>query len=565
MSAPRSLFRIRRWDLGDGDDVLDERERAYRCLNDVLPRSDDQGGVSEEEDGGRGRERVDGASATVESRAFRSDSHPASFDVPVTGTTAWLGPRDDEDPWFEDPDDKGEEPRPAPPRRTTAAVLGLLIEQRLLSDFSSVVNRALRPVAGASFTLSPRNPVIRLAWVLPLLGSIATFVALDAATARLRIDALTANVKLRLTPDAQGSLQPSISVSLDGRVSSEMTSVVPSPLHRIVDLILEAIVNSSGPLLNALGSSFGTRLTRLWNTGIGPAEPTAPFGVDVPTTGSTVTGVSGSYLYVESVLAPPPGYAVPMADVRAGGPGTILTDTNRLPSDDGRHYASLMSSENTLNVLLAAAYRRGEVRARLTSGPQEALRMLTRPLFTPVFSGAVDVTALAPPRLTLQRALPTAPAQHGLLQTDFALTVKSAKESWARLLFTATVPVRVVAGSALGSTTPKIDLRSVTMCPLDVLLDLAQTTSQVTRIQAVELVRQTILWPRWPPGTASAAPEVSAAFPTGTASCAGRPRFQGRPALPSLVTRRSGGRGGRPCKGGSTRVRLGACGVFGAQ
>ncbi|WP_338693282.1 hypothetical protein V2W30_02585 [Streptomyces sp. Q6] len=332
-----------------------------------------------------------------------------------------------------------------------------------------------------------------LAWVLGVLSSAAAFVVLDAARARLRISGLTADIALRLSPDTGARIQPTITVSCSGRVSADLTSAVPSALHRIVDLVLEALARIGGPVLQILGSTLGRTLTTALRDRVGgSADPATLFGLDVPRTGASVTGGGSSFLYVESQLAAPSGYPVALTTVREAGPSPVLSDASRLVAADGRHYASVLSSENTLNVLLAAAHRRGEFGARLTTGQQGTLRMLTRPPFTPVFSGGVTVAALAPPRLTLQRALPTAPTPHGVLRTEFALTVQDSKETWSRLLFTATAPARVVAGSAPGSTTPKIDLLSMAVAPLDVLVDQAGTTVQVTRVQAVDLVRQTI-------------------------------------------------------------------------
>jgi len=333
-----------------------------------------------------------------------------------------------------------------------------------------------------------------LAWVLPLIGSIASFVALDAAFVSLRVAGLTAEVRVRLVPNAQGLHEPDVEVSLSGRVSSELTSNVPSPLHRIVDFILQVIVDSSSVLLDAVGDVLEKKLRTLWLDYLHGGHPAAMFGLDLPVTVSKVTGDPGDSgsLYLESTFGTVPGYPVPASTVRADARSVVINDAARLPADGPNHYLSLVASQNTVNTLLVSAFQRYRFSPNLRTAGREALRQLAKPPFTPDPSGTIQLRAANPPVVTIPRALPGAADPHGTITVGYALTAENGTDRHTRVLFTADAPIRLVLGSADDAGTAKVSLLSAVTHPLDVLVDLTRLQAAATRLYDVETVRVTV-------------------------------------------------------------------------
>lgn len=373
------------------------------------------------------------------------------------------------------------------------------IDGRLMLGRITLTGTLIRRLGSTTELVLALAPIVPLffpefTWVLPLLAGIALFVALDSATVTMSLSGISADWQLRFVSDGTGILQPRIALTLTASMTASIVSNIPTGINQIVDLVLTAVANSGRLLLDTLGTALGNRLTRVVREAFGGGFPAALFNLGVPITSSQVAGSDDHHLYLESRLVAPPYTTVPMRSVRADARNAAVQDANRLVSaDPQRHYLSIVSSENTINVLLAAAFRRGEFNVQIFDpGTRNTLRMLAPPPYpsAPVHKARVFVAA--PPRLMLAQGVPVVGMEHGTLVTSMLLALEADADHRYEWAFQLTAPTQVVIGSASASTTPKVQLQTGYLQPIDVLLDLAQATAQVTSLQAVEITRHTV-------------------------------------------------------------------------
>jgi hypothetical protein len=249
----------------------------------------------------------------------------------------------------------------------------------------------------------------------------------------------------------------------------------------------------------------------------GRGFPAGPFEQGVPVAASLVTGQNNDHLYMQAMLQAPTGTTVVPISVPAAGRVLARQDAQRLATltPTRRHYLSLVSSQNSLNVLLAAAWTHGEFDAYLQRDPGQGASATTKgqrpppvglpatllgtlrslapspyPAGAPVF--AASLMATAPPRLTLSQAVAVGARQHGLLEMFMALSLSPDKDRRYEWTIQFTAPAWVVVGSASASTKPKIELLTAYQQPIEVLVDLASTTATVTAVHAIEIKHRTV-------------------------------------------------------------------------
>jgi hypothetical protein len=372
-------------------------------------------------------------------------------------------------------------------------------------------------VLGLSVVVALAIPA--LAWIVPLLAGIEAFILLDSATATASVSGLGADFQVRFVADNSQVLKTKISTTISGTTSVSLASSVPTGLHQVVDLVIAAAVNSwSDELLNWANLAVGELLTTTVEDAFGRGFPAGLFRQGVPVVASLVSGQNNDHLYLEASLQAPSGTTVIPIPVPAAGRLLARQDAQRLTtlSPTRRHYLSLVSSQNSLNVLLAAAWARGDFIAALRPEPAPTTVSATKKGGIPLPTGqavlgaqtlqalapspypagapilAASLTATAPPRLTLSQAVPIGATQHGLLELPMALSLQPDKDRRYEWTIRFTSPAWVVIGSAAASANPKIELRTAYQQPIEILVDLTLTTAQVSAVHALEIKQRTV-------------------------------------------------------------------------
>src|SRR5215211_2576954 len=334
-----------------------------------------------------------------------------------------------------------------------------------------------------------------LSWVLPMLSAIGVFVALDTARLSMSLSGITANFTVSFTRDPNGVFQPSVTVNLTGRVDVGLSSDVPTGIHQVVDAVLENVARSERLLLDLLQARLQRALTQLVRQSLGSGFPASMLRLGVPIVGGKRGGRDDQYVYLEATLAAPANLNVPMVNVPADTEARLSSDLKRLSGrTDTRHYLSLVSSQNTINVLLAVLWRSGVFDGKITDPmARNALKALTKP---PYPSGAsvlrASVRAVSPPRCTLVRATPTETSEHGQFELNASLALEPHTDDryeWTLVLRTL---AQTVVGSALASSMPHVQIGTAFVQPLDVLADLALATAQVDGLKRVQTIRRKV-------------------------------------------------------------------------
>ena len=334
-----------------------------------------------------------------------------------------------------------------------------------------------------------------LAWAVPLVASAGIFLLLDSATASVTLSGISADFRVRFVPDGLSVLKAQVSVGVTAAASVSLSSSVPTGLHQIADLVTSAIASSGRILVDLVGSALGVQLTRIVARTFGRGFPAAFLPVGVPVLSSFVNGQDDSHLYLESQLAAPAGTSLNTIPVRADARESARQDAALIATatPSQRHYISLVSSQNSLNALLAADFVRRRFDAVFDQADRNALRSLApSPYPTGTSLLMARLRATAPPRLTLRQATPSGTAQHGDLQLDMRLVLGPDKEQRFAWTFRLDAPVQIVVGSAAESTKPKIELLTAYTQPIDVLIDLAGAAVQVSAVQAIQVIRHQI-------------------------------------------------------------------------
>jgi hypothetical protein len=336
-------------------------------------------------------------------------------------------------------------------------------------------------------------------WALPMLSAIGVFVALDTASLSMGLFGITAKFTVNFNRDTSGVFQPSVTVNLAGGVSVSLLSDVPTGIHQVVDDVLASVAESGTLLLDQLQGRLQRALTGLVRQSLGSGFPASMLRLGVPIVGGTRSGRDDQFVYLEATLAAPANLNVPMVTVPADTSTRLASAVTRLSGrTDTRHYLSLVSSQNTINVLLAVLWRSGVFAGKITDPmARNALKALTKP---PYPSGAsvlrASVRAVSPPRCTLVRATPTETSEQTIEHGQFELNASLALEPHADDRYEWTLVLRTLAqtvvGSALASSKTHVEIGTAFVQPLDVLADLALATAQVDGLKRVQTIRRKV-------------------------------------------------------------------------
>lgn len=330
-------------------------------------------------------------------------------------------------------------------------------------------------------------------WVVPLLGAIGVFVALDTATLALSITDVTANLTGRFVRMPNGVFQLRFDVDVTGGMSTSLTSNVPTGIHQVVDAVVTAVANSGRILLDRFQAELQSELTKLVRGFLGDGFPASLLRLGVPITGGSIGGRDDQYTYIEAMIAAPANLHIPMIRVPADTEARLSNDLQRLSGrTDARHYLSLVSSQNTINLILAALWRAGAFNARIiNSGVRNALKALARPPYPSganVLRAAVFVVGL--PQLSLMQATPI--GEHGIVELKALLRLEPHVDDLYEWTVTWRARAQTVIGSVLASRTPLVQITTALDQPLDLLANLAAATAQVEGLKRIYLIRRTV-------------------------------------------------------------------------
>jgi hypothetical protein len=335
------------------------------------------------------------------------------------------------------------------------------------------------------------------AWILPLLAGIGLFLLTDSTRAAVRLQNARADFQVRFLTDNRQLLRPYVFVNLRGDLDAVFTSDVPTGIPQVIAGVLNSVANGFLPVMMFLSTLLSDALNKLLKRFFVGGFPAALRRYYISATRSQVRGSDGNYLYLESILDPRPPAPTPPAppvSVRADAYEMVRLDFSRLTGVvKKRHYLSLVSSQNTLNILLAVSW------PRLLTLPLDKRTVLQAlmpgedvlgiSLGGPVQGARVATTNS--PQLSLLRATPGGGQQHGMLAVDLELQLDKSKEHRLDWAFRFSAPAQVVVGSSHDTSRSKISILSAYGLPLDVLVDLSQASVQVTGLRSVETITRT--------------------------------------------------------------------------
>jgi hypothetical protein len=379
--------------------------------------------------------------------------------------------------------------------RTSGAIDGSLMLGGI--SLTGTLNRRPGPtyllMIGAGALVTIIFPL--LSWVVPLLGAIGLFVTLDTATLALSITGITANFTVRFVRMPNGVFRPRVDVNVTGGVSASLTSNVPTGIHQVVDAVVTAVANSGRLLLDRLQEGLQRGLTKLAGDFLGGGFPASLLSLGVPITGGSTSGRDDQHVYIAATLAAPANLNIPMIGVPSNTQVRLTNDLKRLSGrTDARHYLSLVSSQNTINLILAALWRAGAFNAQITD-PQarNVLKALARP---PYPSGAnvfrAGVFVARPPQLSLAQATPIGTNEHGMVEFKASLILEPYVNDLYEWAVTWRTRAQTVVGSVLASGAPLVQISTGLIQPLDLLVNPVVATVQIDGLKRIQSIRHTV-------------------------------------------------------------------------
>jgi hypothetical protein len=342
------------------------------------------------------------------------------------------------------------------------------------------------------------------ALVVAVLLQIAVFIALDYANAELQISDLGFTLTLRFVPDAKGVMVPAVEVKASGTATAWIASYVPTGLVQALDMIFTAILNGLNAVLTQMESKLQDTLNDALQKKLGIGFFTALVDLDVGILSASATGRNDDHIYLESTLTPPPITTIKTVSVRSNTAQALLaSSTSTAPSAGAHRYFSLASSQNTLNIILAALWRKGRFSSLLNS-ELAALYPLLQPPF-PVGQPITKarITAINPPNVTLVTGNPIGSAGYATFELEGTLTLQLSATDQFLWTFKVTAPAEVTLGSATlsrdptsGVLQPCIDIGTVGAQPLDILVNFSGAVVDVTALssEAVVTTQVTETW-----------------------------------------------------------------------